>query len=87
MSVDNDTLKVSQDVRLGVMEQKLELIGEDIRGIRVALVGDPVNSDKPSIMLRLDRLEQSEKLKSKIIWAMLGTMGPAIVGLVLEKLR
>ncbi len=85
MSVDSDALR-DQDVRLGTMEKKLDTIGQDIRELRVALVGDP-NSDKPSIILRLDRLEQSEKLKSKILWAIIGVGGPAILGLIFERLR
>jgi predicted GTPase len=85
MSAESDALK-DQDVRLGVMEKKLDTIGSDIRELRVALVGEP-NSDKASIMLRLDRLEQSEKLKSKIIWAIVGVGGPAILGLIFERLR
>lgn len=83
--VDADALK-GQEARLGVMEKKLDNIGMDIRELRVALVGEP-NSEKPSILLRLDRLEQSEKLKSKVIWAMVGTMGPAIIGLIIERMR
>lgn len=64
------------------LEATLDGIKEDIQAIRVALVGDP-NQDRPSIIMRLDRLEQSEKLRSKVVWL----IGSGLVGLILEKFR
>lgn len=43
------------------MSDKLDRIAE-------VILGDPTNIDKPGVMIRLDRLERSDKSKSRIIW-------------------
>jgi len=51
-----------------------------------AIMGDPTDLNNPGLILRIDRLEQSNKLKGKIICALgLGvayTLGQAIVNLL-----
>lgn len=47
-------------VRLDNMQEKLNKIMEII-------IGDPADSSKPGVHVRLDRLEQSNKLKNKIL--------------------
>lgn len=47
-------------VRLDKMQEKLDTIMKII-------IGDPTDSSKPGVHLRLDRLEQSNKLKNRVI--------------------
>lgn len=65
------------------LERKLDSIKQDIEAIRAALVGDPTRQDHPSILMRLDRLEQTEKLRSKLLYL----IGSGVIGLILERLR
>ncbi len=43
------------------MKDKLDKIAE-------VILGDPTDVDKPGVMIRLDRLERSEKTKTRIMW-------------------
>jgi len=52
------------------LEAKVEMIGRKLDQLVVAIIGDPTDETKPGVMIRLDRLEQSEKLRNKIIWLM-----------------
>ena len=52
------------------LEAKVEMIGRKLDQLVVAIIGDPTDETKPGVMIRLDRLEQSEKLRNKIVWLM-----------------
>lgn len=48
---------------MGEMKQKLDQIVH-------AILGDPNDQTKPYVLIRLDRLERSDRNKTKIIWAL-----------------
>lgn len=58
------------------MKVKLDQIAE-------AIIGDPTDENKPGILIRLDRLEQSDRFKNKILWllgsGMLVAIGEALI--------
>ena len=64
-------------------DRVLQDIQKDIQEIRIAVIGDMSQQDKPSILQRLDRLEVSEKSRTKALW----TIFAAVVGLFLERLK
>lgn len=58
------------------IHRKLDNLDTAIRG-----------NGKPGILLRLDRLEQSEARRNRLIWFVVGAFVTAIVSLALEILR
>ena len=56
------------------MSESLENIVKDMRillnKIAEVILGDPTDVTKPGVMIRLDRLERSDRNKTKIIWAL-----------------
>ncbi len=66
MSSDNSPFEPGQNP-LEAIYKKLDRLDEAIRG-----------NGKPGIQLRLDRLEQSAKRQSRLIWLLLGGAGTAI---------
>lgn len=65
MSSDNSPFEPGQNP-LEAIYKKLDRLDEAIRG-----------NGKPGIQLRLDRLEQSAKRQSRLIWLLLGGAGTA----------
>ncbi len=59
------------------IHKKLDRLDEAIRG-------KPGNGSKPSILVRLDRLEQAATRQARLIWMIVGTLltviGSALVG-------
>lgn len=53
--------------RLDTIDAKLDRLDEAIRG-------NPGNGSKPSILVRLDRLEQDAKRQSRLIWLIVGAV-------------
>ncbi len=58
--------------RLGAIETKLDRLDEAIRGT-------PANGTRPGILTRLDRLEQTEHGRSRLLWVILGAAGTLAV--------
>ena len=50
------------------LELKVEAVSKKLDQLVIAIIGDPTDETKPGVMIRLDRLEQSEKLRNKIVW-------------------
>lgn len=65
------------------MDKKLDILAKDIHIIKTVIVGDPLEPDKPGVTTRLDRIEQSEKIRARILWA----VGTGFIGLVLERMK
>lgn len=66
---------MKQDERLAVLESHCNDIKEDVTEIRLALLGNT------GMILRVDRLEQSEQRRSRILWL----FGTAILVGILER--
>ncbi len=49
------------------MQKELKYIKRKIDILCIAIMGDPTNPDNPGYNIRIDRLEQSNKLKNKIL--------------------
>lgn len=58
--------------QLDAIQRKLDRLDEAIRGT-------PGNGSKPSILVRLDRLEQDARRQSRLIWLIVGAATTAIV--------
>ena len=54
-----------QDERLAAVEMQVKCISSDVKEIRLALLGD---EQVPGMKLQIDRLEQKEQTRSKILW-------------------
>jgi len=52
------------------MEQELQYIKVKLDMLCDAIMGDPTNPEKPGLILRIDRLEQSNRLKNKVLCAL-----------------
>lgn len=54
------------------LESIVEAMREKLDKIAEVILGDPTDERNPGVMIRLDRLERSNQLKTKIMW-LLGT--------------
>ncbi len=54
-----------QDERLATLETDMKYVKGQVEEIHLALCGTP---EAPGYPVRLDRLEQAEKTRSKIMW-------------------
>lgn len=63
------------EIIVGAMRIKLDKIAE-------VILGDPTDERNPGVMIRLDRLERSDRGKTRVMW-LLGTAVLAIIGKVL----
>ena len=43
-------------------------MGAKLDRIAEVILGDPTNADKPGVMIRLDRLERSNYVKTRMMW-------------------
>lgn len=78
--LDREALK---DAQVKALEHKLDHLVAELHTIRVALTGDPAQQDKPSILIRLDRAEQTLEWWSKVMWL----ISSATAGLVIDRMR
>lgn len=77
-----DKEQALQAQRLTHMDGKLDGIKTDVSEIKTALLGDTKTTDgKPGIVIRVDRLEQTEGF---IRWGF-GLLATGVTGLILEK--
>jgi len=64
------------------MEDEIKYIKEKLDDIYIAIMGDPTDATKLCLNVRIDRLEQSNILKSKIIFGLIigvaGALGQTI---------
>ena len=68
----------------GVLEITLKQLKEQVDRIAAAVLGDPSDPSKPGHEVRLDRLEQKNKLRDKIFWALISVVGVAVGALLLR---
>lgn len=50
------------------MNDELTKIWECLSTIEKAIVGDMKDAKNPGLLVRIDRLEQSKRLKDKVLW-------------------
>ena len=67
MTDDNHNHRLTVEHRLDTIDAKLDRLDEAIRG-------NHTNGSKPSILVRLDRLEQDAKRQSRLIWLIVGAV-------------
>ncbi len=68
----------------GVLEITLKQLKEQVDRIAAAVLGDPSDPSKPGHEVRLDRLEQKNKLRDKIFWALISVVGVVVGALLLK---
>jgi len=61
-----------------VLQETVKKIEEKLDVILNALMGNPLTPNEPGIIIRLDRLEQSNIFKNKILWAFGAALAVAI---------
>lgn len=52
--------------------EKLDTVVKSVDNLREVLLGDG-SEQKPGLHMRVDRLEQKERLKSKVLWTVAGS--------------
>lgn len=52
--------------------EKLDRVIKSIDSLNLVLLGDG-SEQKPGVHMRVDRLEQKERLKSKVLWTVAGS--------------
>lgn len=67
MTTEATHIPAAVEHRLDTIDSKLDRLDEAIRG-------NPGNGSKPSILVRLDRLEQDAKRQSRLIWLIIGAV-------------
>ena len=67
-----------------VLEVTLKQLKEQVDRIAAAVLGDPSDPSKPGHEVRLDRLEQKNKLRDKIFWALISVVGVAAGAILLR---
>jgi len=55
-------------------DRVLQAIRDDVREIRAAVLGDPTDTDKPGLHLRVDRLERTAAAQSRMLWVVVGAV-------------
>ena len=68
----------------GVLEITLKQLKEQVDRIAAAVLGDPSDPSKPGHEVRLDRLEQKNKLRDRIFWALISIVSVAAGALLLR---
>jgi len=62
-----------------IQGQKLDVMSKSVEQLREAILGDG-SEQKPGLHMRVDRLEQKERLKGKMLW----TVATATFGLIVK---
>ena len=52
------------------LEGLVTAMGEKLDKIAEVILGDPTDSAKPGVMIRLDRLERSNQSKTRVLWVL-----------------
>ena len=60
------------------MEKEIAYIKAKLDLLCVAVMGDLKNPDNPGLILRIDRLEQSRKFQSRVLWVLGGGVVTAL---------
>jgi hypothetical protein len=69
------------------LEEELKEIKKKLDAIVAAVIGDPIDPSRPGMLLRLDRLEQSNLQKNKIFWLLASGVAAAIGTATLQWFR
>jgi len=64
------------------LENIVKSIQKKLDAIALVILGDPPDVTKPGVMIRLDRLERSDRTKTKMLW-LLGSGMVAAAGKIL----
>ncbi len=60
------------------MEKEIAYIKAKLDTLCAAIMGDPTDPEKPGLILRIDRLEQSRKFQSRVLWVLGGGVVTAL---------
>ena len=63
------------------MNNEMKKIWESLTTIEKAIVGDIGDPKNPGLLVRIDRLEQSKRLKDKVLWG----IASSIIYLVVQQ--
>ena len=67
---------MTQDERLAVVESHVKCISSDVKEIHLALIG---KGESLGFKVRIDRLEQSDKIRSRFTWLLSAILGAGIL--------
>ena len=70
----------------GVLEITLKQLKEQVDRIAAAVLGDPSDPTRPGHGVRLDRLEQKNRLRDKVFWGLASVTGVTVGALILRVL-
>lgn len=65
------------------LSNELAKLWQEFKSLAAAIIGDSSKPNEPSLLLRIDRLEQSNKFKSKLFWL----LGSGFIALAIERLK
>lgn len=65
-----------------VQRTKIEGIEQGVQRIEQCLMGN----GKPGLVMRMDRTEQKDKIRSRILWTIFGIVATTVIGLVAASL-
>ena len=68
----------------GVLEMTLKQLKEQVDRIAAAVLGDPSDPSKPGHEVRLDRLEQKNRFRDKLFWALISIVSVAAGAVLLR---
>ncbi len=69
------------------MEKEIAYIKVKLDLLCMAVMGDPTTPSKPGLILRIDRLEQSRKLQSKVLWLLGGGVVASLIRLIFSMFK
>lgn len=81
MSIEQEFNALRDDVHR--MKAQLETVGTDIKEVKSALLGDLTDTNKTGVLVRIDRLEQTDTFRSKTLWV----IATSVIGLIVERFR
>ena len=53
---------------MSALEDLVKVMNKKLDRLCEVILGDPTNPDKPGHNIRLDRLERSDRVKTRVIW-------------------
>jgi hypothetical protein len=70
---------MSDDLQIKGVQRRLDAIEGKLDRLDEALRGAASNGHRPGILTRLDRLEQNEQRRSRVLWLVVGAAGSLAV--------
>ena len=56
------------------MQKTIKKMRRKLNEIALVILGDPTDQTNPGVMIRLDRLERSNQIKTKLIWVLISAV-------------